>query len=227
MKAELVRTQERGQAADLKRGVYTRLINSSRDLLRGVQTVKPYTGALPTLRKGETALDAVEARRRRLRELAADASRVNTAPFPSAVAKAKAKERIEALARRGEPDGFLAVERGEAVQWPTTLLRLPDGGAVSVPDVEAWFARIHGKAMLAAEEQAIDACADDAAALTDQQRTEAMAQIRRDMLAVQREEVAFLHQANRAGAALLYRPETDYRALLQLSDDMPAPPLED
>jgi hypothetical protein len=208
-------------------GVFHRLIESARDLVRRVDRDKPitaYSGSAPQLRKNETAAEAVEARRRRLRELQADFSRTEVAPKLSADMKSQEIARIEALAKQGTPSAFATIERGEAIIWPTTTAELIDhSGGVSVPDFLAIIAHLHRDAMIAAVSREIDLMADDANALSDADRAKALIQIKRDMLAVEREEVSFVHAANSQGANLLYRPETDSRALLGLGDDMPAP----
>jgi hypothetical protein len=50
--------------------------------------------------KGETSLiDAIENRRRRVRELKADLHRIRSAPFPSSHAKAQMRAQVEQLKR--------------------------------------------------------------------------------------------------------------------------------
>ena len=71
--------------------------------------------------------------------------------------------------------------------------------------------------------QQIDAVADDANSLTEQERAEQIGEIDRDRLAVQREEEHWIGAAVDAGMTMLRRPDADPRAVLGLADDMPAP----
>jgi hypothetical protein len=50
------------------------------------------------LAKGESILDGIQRLRRRGRELKADLSRIQSAPYPSSYAKQKMRTQIEALA---------------------------------------------------------------------------------------------------------------------------------
>jgi len=226
LKAEFNRMYERRQEADRRAGIRTAIIASCREMVRRVDKVNAitaYAGAIPAMRKGEAAVDAVETRRRRLRELDAEANQIAAAPYPSSHAKQRASERIAAMAKAGAPDAFMAVEQDQNVIWPTMNIVLPSGEQTQIPDVMAILAHIHGPALLAAEEKAIDQQADDAAALTDAQRASSKSRITRDRLGTEREEVTFLRLANSTGNHLEYRADTDPRALLGLSDDMPAP----
>ncbi len=70
--------------------------------------------------------------------------------------------------------------------------------------------------MIAAAQAAIVAAADDAAALSIDERTRLIGEAERDALAVAREEVALIKAANAAGKTILFRPDTDPLALLEL-----------
>ncbi len=70
---------------------------------------------------------------------------------------------------------------------------------------------------------AVDAIADDAHALTLEQRAELLGQIDVDRLAVEREEEHFLTESVAGGANVLRRPDADPRAVLGLDDGMPTP----
>jgi hypothetical protein len=82
---------------------------------------------------------------------------------------------------------------------------------------------LHKDAIIERIEREIDAIADDANALTLEQRTEQVALISADKLATEREEEHFLIQAVVAGAAIQRRSAADPRAVLGLGDDMPPP----
>ena len=71
---------------------------------RGV-ALEDFAGPEPRLLKGENnLLDAVENRRRRVRELHADLARIAASPMPSTYCKKKMREQVEVLAQRGAVD---------------------------------------------------------------------------------------------------------------------------
>jgi hypothetical protein len=216
--------------ADLnaKARVSSQLIESVRTLVRNADRDKPitlHTGPQPQLRKNETALEAIEARRRRLSELSADFDRTKVAPRPAAEIKAQERERILGLAKMGEPNAFMAIEQGLPIQWATKSVPIEggSGGFVTVDDVVATLCMAIPDVMIARAEKAIDAVSDDEAALSDTDREKALIQIKRDQLATEREEIALVNLANSQSGNVLFRGDTDARALLTLSADMPAP----
>jgi hypothetical protein len=224
--AELAHVDARRTGPNEKYRTISQLIEAARELVRKTDrntAIASYSGAEPSLKKNEALSDAIEARRRRLRELLADLNRVRVAPFHSSAVKADARGRIEALVARGRPDLFNAVETGGEIVWPTTLMLLPDGSLATVFDALGFDCWLRKDAIIAAIEREIDATADDANALSDVDRAKALAQIERDKLAITREEVAFVNMANAQGGNVLFRGDTDIRALLGLSDDLPAP----
>jgi hypothetical protein len=226
LKAERIRIQHRQRDADGNAGSARRLIESAREYIGRIDKnieIKLHTGPIPTLRKGETAVDAIETRRRRLGELRADINRQATAPFPKTYLKAKSRERLEMLAAKGAPDAYSTVEQDLPVIWATTTLELPDGTVTSVPDVMAVLAHLFGPQMIEAEARAIDAVADDENAMTPVDRAKALEQTRRDILSVEREETFFVREANETGASIQFRADTDPRTLLGLHDSLPAP----
>jgi hypothetical protein len=225
LKAERLRTQERQRDADGKAGSVRRLVESAREYMgrldRGAE-IKLHTGPAPVLKRGETAIDAVEARRRRVGELHADITRLETAPYPTANLKAKSRERIELLAAAGACDAYGAVEQDLPVIWPSAMIRLPDGSVISAPDAMGILAHLFSKQLIEAEARAIDAAGDDENALTAEDKTKALEQTRRDILATEREEIFFVGEANATGASIQFRL-VDVRALCGLSSDMPPP----
>lgn len=183
----------------------------------------------PSLKKGENLSDAIEARRRRLRELSADRHRTMSAPWPSNVAKAKARAEIERLVAQCRPSVEALLEtRDDGIGWPGSYAQTVNiaGRPISVPMAsEPWRALpwLFQRELIAAIEREIDACADDAHALTAEQRAVQLATIAADMLAVEREEVALLDEANAETITVLPRSDVDPRAVLGLADTMPAP----
>jgi hypothetical protein len=100
---------------------------------------------------------------------------------------------------------------------------LPDGMVATVVDSVAMLAWLHRDAMIASIKREIAAAADDDSALSDADRETALAQIKRDKLATEREDVALVNLANSQGGRVLFRGDTDPRALLGLDENAPAP----
>lgn len=78
------------------------------------------------LRKNERIADGVERYRHRLRELAADRHRINSAPYPSAGIngiKAKLRRQIEQLAEQGAPNVDDMIEHNAPLTFAMTSSR--------------------------------------------------------------------------------------------------------
>ena len=106
----------------------------------------------------------------------------------------------------------------------STPVRKVNRGSTTIGDPSAlpllfW---LHRETLTERIEAEIDALADDANALTAEQRTEQVGEIDRDRLAIQREEEHWVSKAIEDGANMLRRPDADPRAVLGLADDMPA-----
>ncbi|MGJ5049947.1 hypothetical protein ACQR09_23010 [Bradyrhizobium oligotrophicum] len=175
----------------------------------------------PELKKGETALDAIERLRRRGRELRADLQRAQAAPWPSTIAKQRMRETISKLAAAGRPRADAAVDHNEEVGFPmrsqqVSLIGERGLGAFETVDMLGLMAWLHEDAMITALDQEIDECADDANALTAVQRAEIEAQIQADVLAVERAEAELVWQLLADGAAVMHRPDIHPAALLGL-----------
>lgn len=108
---------------DARIAVHATVAGPRANLLRDVQNwIRETTATLdivdvelpaaPKLGKGETPAAAVERVRRRLRELDADAHRVNSTPFPSGFAKQVAANHIAELAESAVPHVSSLVEHG-------------------------------------------------------------------------------------------------------------------
>lgn len=185
-------------------------------------------------RKGESLADAVERCRRRVRELHADAHRVRSAPIPSAEAKAFAAQYVAALQEAGEPDLHFLIEGGvRRIDWPdgTHLIDGSTDGGRGQFTMEAAPAAIRALAwaqpdvLLKALYRDIDRDADDANALTADERHKQLTTIAADRLACEIEEESLIEQLRATGAAIARRPDADPRAVLGLASDLP--PLSD
>jgi hypothetical protein len=161
----------------------------------------------------------------------ADLQAVRAAPVPSADVKKRFRVQLNELAEQGRVDCFRAVEYGDAVEWLRQRERLelaaiisPSGDAVrgfaagEVVNNLAFMAWVFGPAIQKAVEAEIDNCADDKAALTDQQRSRRVSELSAELLTLERAEVDFTDMVGGE-----HRPDVDPRALLRLSGDLPAP----
>lgn len=183
--------------------------------------------AATSVKRGETATTALDRVRRRLRELAADQHRVESAPFPSSYAKARARAAIEQLAERGVPNVSPLVEAGHDIDWPMTMTRLELAAIVGksgdqiagramgeVVDTMALFAWLHRDALVAKLEAEIGTVADDTAALSPEDREQRLAEIAADRLATERAEAALVRRMQEDGMPVEHRLEADPVAVL-------------
>jgi hypothetical protein len=114
-----------------------------------------------------------------------------------------------------------AIENDAEIPFPTQThpVRILNGdpgliGFAELPDMLALMTWLHRDALIAALDREIDEVADDPNALTAAQRQKAEAEVRADLLAVQRQEAELVWKAQGDGAAVLHRPDIDPRALL-------------
>jgi hypothetical protein len=186
----------------------------------------------PNIIDGESLFDAVERRRRRVRELRSDLEQVRSLPYPSSEAKQLMRVQIARLAEKGEPNVFDLIDtRGEIV-WPSETLQSmsePSDGSgrhlilTSVPAFLPLMASIFQAELISFLDKKIDQHSDDSVALTAEQRATKSREILSDILAVEREEEELIEQIESGGATLVRRRDADPRAVLGLSSDLPAP----
>jgi hypothetical protein len=179
---------------------------------------------VPKLAKNEPGLlDAIENRRRRVRELKADAHRIQSAPFLSAHARAKIREEVEALAARGRPVVTDVIEHDGSVIWP--MLRLqgsiinaqaPSFVVTQVPDLLGLFACVHGPALLKVLDGFVDDEKDDAAALSHTDREKRLSEVQQDQLAAEFDESALVWSAMAQNLPVEHRADCAPQAILQV-----------
>ena len=161
-----------------------------------------------------------------------DLRAVETAPIHSSIVKAKVRAEIEAIAERGEPDLYRLLEGGDAIRWPQNFTRLditavammagapfvkgtaggdlPDALAIDIwRNKSAWISRL---------EKLVDQIADDANALSDEERAIRSADILDQILSVERQEEALTEMA---GGDVLRRADLDPRAFLGVEGPAP------
>ncbi|MFD2183326.1 hypothetical protein [Rhodoplanes azumiensis] len=189
-------------------------------LVRGIETfigelppdvrVFDHEVEFPKVKNGDFAT-AVETRRRHLRVLEANRHRVTSAPRPSKVAKELIVAEIDRLAERGAPvvDGAIEVNRS-LIDWPTRLHTVEF-------DPLALTAWLHRDALVKKLLSEVDAIADDANALTDEQRNAALAENEGDRLATEFEEELLIRHIEAGGGSFERRPDASPQAVLQIT----------
>lgn len=226
LKAEVDRLASPMAARSERAATFNALVEKiERWLLRDVPfsaRIVDLVSVVPALRRGEHILDAIEARRRRVRELKADHERFKAVPLPSSEAKARARQQIDELAARGAPNVAPLIERREMeFTFPRTHTHNRDGSFKYI-DMEAVLAWLHRDALVAAVEQEIDAVADDENAMTEEQRAEKLAEIAADLLATEQEEARLCEVATAEGAMITPRKDIAPAAVLGVQIEAPA-----
>lgn len=232
--AELARLQGIHHSQQAVWNTRARLVRDVEQAVREAQgrfcTITPIA-AKPVLRKGEDIATAIESRRRRGRELAADLNRVQSAPIKSVEAKRKMRLQIDMLAERGRPYTAGLVERGSEIEFADTQRQALARGEHAAhvgwvePDAMATFAWLHRDALVKKLETEIDAEADDEHAVDDKTRAAQIEVITRDMQAVEYEEAALVWEAQDAGLPCDHRADISPAALLgvAIGESRPAP----
>lgn len=182
-----------------------------------------YKGEVESKYKG-LVTDAIEAKRRRLRELRADAHRIRSAPIPSTKAKSLIKDYVDGLVQIGSPHRLLdVVEIGNAqnIRPPEVEFHgqlhggTSDGTPVAVvanipvPDVMAFTAWLMPDVLLKRLNKEVDELSDDEHALSDQERAAKLKEIASDTLAIE--------QAEKQKLIISRRTDADPRAVLGLA----------
>jgi hypothetical protein len=193
----------------------------------------------PRLPKNADPRQAVEQVRLEIARLQADLREIQAAPHPAALAKSRAREAVEALAERGRPDISGMIQHGEITPaWPSLSLRVGLSASVATAqashpvvglghaehvDALALVAWLHRDALIAKLQDEIATHADDAKALSDEERAAKVAEIRSAILIAEREEEAIIRLIERDGAEFERRVDADPRAILSIGSDAPAP----
>lgn len=185
--------------------------------------IRHVDGPEPKLRRGESNTQAVQRVRAELEALAAERAAVLSAPIPSATAKSQLRAEVETLAARGRPDVSALLAGRGGIGWPgldaapyPTPAAVFGRGQAETPMLDgaailAWMARDE---IIERLEAAIDAHADDERALTDEQRTERLAEIARRELEAERAEEFYITQAETDCVVIERRPDASPLAVL-------------
>ncbi|TYO65757.1 hypothetical protein FXV83_15180 [Bradyrhizobium hipponense] len=215
-----------------------RLIVACEDFLRS--SIPPGTAIVarpeiePELRKNETLLEAIERERYRLRELDADERRAKTAPIPSSIAKARAREQLSRRAEQSAPSTMRLVEHGTEVEFATITQRLAVISTAvdqhsyangDVPDAIGLLLWTLKDEIIDKIDALIDEDSSDECALTDEARAELLAQIAKERLQIEYMDCAMVRAAQVQGISVEFREDSDVRALLNVElTTAPAPP---
>jgi hypothetical protein len=177
----------------------------------------------PSFLKAESLLDGIERLRRRGRELRADLARIAAAPFLSSHARAKIRQEVEALSMQGAPAVSNVIEHDRKIIWPTRRLssQVISGeqrgiAFAEVPDVLALFAWTFKDQLIAKLDAEITAEADDAAALSHEDRQRRTAELMSDLLEAERAESALVWLAQAQNLPCEHRLDCSPLAILNL-----------
>jgi hypothetical protein len=171
------------------------------------------------LKKGERIADAVNRYRSVLERFAGELQRVRTAPHLSAVAKAVARDQINALADAAAPDAVRTVKSLEPVGFATARVRAlalsldpkspPPLVHAEIPDAVGLVAWLWRDQLISKITPSIDEAADDRNALSESRRQEMEAQLGADMLAAEFAECSLIWHADAAGGEIIdFRSDT-------------------
>jgi hypothetical protein len=184
--------------------------------------LEDYDGPEPALLKGEKGLlDAIENRRRRVREIKATIHTIQSSCFPRDYCKERARGRVERRVRA--PDVSLLIEHDGDIVWPMLSVQSEvfnaQRGAVAfaeVPDVLGLYLWRNKEAMLAALDELIDEEADDAGSLSHEERQRREAEAQADLLDIERQEAHWVWEAQKQNLPVEHRAHISPVALLGL-----------
>jgi hypothetical protein len=218
------RTEAKAQAWQAISGALSNVENWLRFGLPGNCQIEPIQVEEPKLAKGENGLlDAIENRRRRVREIKASIHTIQSSCFPSSYCKERLRETVEQLAARGMPDVSGLIEHDQDINiWPMQRVQSQVIGAErslafhEAVDVVGLLAFLLKPAMISALDALVDAEKDDKNSLSHEARRQREAEAMGDLLDIERQEAALVFSAQAQGLPVEFRPDCDPRAILQI-----------
>lgn len=188
----------------------------------GARQLQPINRPAAVLRKGQSHIEAVETCRARVAELRAKLAEVEAAPTPSVIAKQRATATVERHAARGRPDLHRMIENGDDLTFASANMRIlsETGGHVESVDALATMAWLFGPQMIKAIHLEIDAAADDASALSPDERDAEVKKIDAEIMETERNEAEIIELAASAGIVIEQRADINVYALLGLSEKL-------
>jgi hypothetical protein len=213
------RQTERSQAWQASGAVLANVEGWLRQGVPGNCTLEPAVIEPPKLAKNETLLDALDRVRRRGREIKASLHTVRSAPWPSAHVKRRVREIVERLAR--EPDVSLLLEHDTDLSWPSTSHRAEVLGGETralafheTTDALSLIAWLLPDQLTKKLHALVDESADDAAAMSTEQRQTAEAELLGDSLAQDRIESEIVWLLMAQGGNVEHRSDVAPQAIL-------------
>lgn len=176
------------------------------------------------LKNAADGVHLVEKYRTELQAIDSQIEKTKSAPRPAAEVKRAFRKEFEATVSRGTPDVFQALEFGESIGFPRKEMNISPGGQLTyfnIPDAMAFIAWLDPERVLKRIEEEIDARADDANALSSDERARQLRKLAAEKLRVERQEEATIAMAEAMGFAIPRRPDCDFRAILGLADNVP------
>jgi hypothetical protein len=187
--------------------------------------IEPYSGAVK-LPKGSSqkALDDI---RVQIAEVAADLHRVTSAPLPSADAKKLVRGIVDELATMGAPNVSNLLDGIPQISWPIETpahSRPVIGGHVVLGNENRgmlnFLAWLFPEQLAKRLQDEVELIADDSEALSPAERRVKEADLREQLLEMERIEEAIIEAI---GPSCPRRPVADPRAVLGLADKLPGP----
>jgi hypothetical protein len=213
----------------------TTALQSSRWL--GLRSLEAFVGGLrgriemapqisPKIGKAGIVVE-IETARADIARIGADIHTTRSASLPAAVVKNRLAQEIEALAARG-PNVMPAIEAGLPLQWPMVDVQasvqaitgsetpqiVTGFASHQAHDVLGLLAYLFKDQLLEKLSAEVDELADDAGALTPEERAEREAELRAELLAAERLEERLIEIAAAEGRDVMRRPSADARAIL-------------
>lgn len=202
-----------------------RLVNAVHDFVEQSSSLRMFKGTIKKL--GGDPISGVERCREQISELREHLAKTEAAPITSTEAKQRMREQIAGIAVAGQPDVFGLIESGQPVDFPHTSLHssvitmvgqtgTATGNSFDALSFLCWAFRDQ---IVKAFDAEIDRRSNDAEAISTEQRQNTVAQIKAEILTVERHEEALIVAASERGAKIGRRTDADPRAVLGLTDE--------
>jgi hypothetical protein len=230
LSAEFARVRELKEARSAAWQAASRVLSAVEDFLKSGRPAGTTLDAAETevkLAKGESIIDAVANRRKRVIELKASLARISAAPLPHSFARAAIKKQLELLAAKGAPVVTEVIAQPDGrLRFPQQMLRsqvfnIPKSGPVAAyteqTDVLAILCWMFEAEMLAKLDAVLDSSyseADDEA-LTVEARHQRITELTAQLIDVERQESFLVWRAMDERLPVEHRADCAPQALLQ------------
>jgi hypothetical protein len=219
------RLQERAEMRSAAWQAASAPVAACEDWLRhgvpGGTTLQDFDGPEAKLLKGENGLlDAIENRRRRVREIKASIHTIRSSCYPSSYCKQRLREMVAQLAARSVPDISSLIEHDQDVQWPMQRVQSQVIGAErslafhEAVDVVGLLAFLFAPAMITALDALVDAEKDDKNSLSHEERQRRESEALSDLRAIEFEESSLVFRAQSEGLPCEHRADCAPQCIL-------------